>query len=282
MRKTLLGPLGTLLALALSPAGSPRATESAAAPVVPPSVNYTPWRYQADYPLPEVPEPSGLCFVPARGTLFVVDDGAPDRPCGVYELTLEAKVLQRREVGRDLEGICYCPVDGLLYLSDEAGDKVWIVEPEGLQVRGSCTIALEQHGQQLLRPGGNSFEGIEYIPSSQGTPRDYFLLLNQDDPSALVRVERADLVPNRADPVPLTSFHRLPDLNCGELYYDQAAQQLWVVHSWLNLYEVLDIDTLAVRDWQVCPGVAQEGLCFDGQGRLWIGSDSGGIAVYAR
>jgi uncharacterized protein YjiK len=270
---TLCAALAGLLVLVTRPA-------TAQAPDVPQSVGYTDWQYAADYPLTEVPEPSGLCFVPGRGTLFVVDDGGPGRPPGVYEVSLDGKVLQKREVGKDMEGVCYCSADGLLYAADEAGERVWVLEPDGLKVRGSFTVSREFNGTEVLAAGGNGFEGIEYIPSAADHPRDYFLLLNQDDPQALVRIERKDIALDKT--VAMTRFTPLSKLNCGELYYDDAMAQLWVVHSWLNLYEVLDIDSLAVLDWQVCPGMAQEGLCFDDQGRLWIGSDSGGIAVYTR
>ena len=41
--------------------------------------------------------------------------------------------------------------------------------------------------------------------------------------------------------------------------------------------EVLDIATLEVSRWEVCPGASQEAVTMDGEGRLWIGYDLGGI-----
>ncbi|MCH7471498.1 hypothetical protein IIA79_00900, partial [bacterium] len=51
---------------------------------------------------------------------------------------------------------------------------------------------------------------------------------------------------------------------------------------WMNVMEMLDIETMEVLRWEVIPGSAQEAVAIDGQGRLWIGADSGGIARYVR
>ena len=91
----------------------------------------TPWCFDTASDLPEVPEPSGLCYYPPRDTLFVVDDGGPGRPASVAELDLHAKMLQQQAVGKDLEGVCYCPLDGMLYVCDEDGERVYVMDPLG-------------------------------------------------------------------------------------------------------------------------------------------------------
>jgi hypothetical protein len=101
------------------------------------------WVFDGDAPLAEVPEPSGLCYCPPRDSLFIVDDGAEDRPCAVYELDLHANVLGKLEVGQDLEGVCYCTADGLLYIADEEGEAVHVVDPAGMQLKGSFTVSRE-------------------------------------------------------------------------------------------------------------------------------------------
>jgi uncharacterized protein YjiK len=272
--------LGLLLVAAVWGLVAAAVPEQASTPDLPASVHLQRWHYGRGFALPEAPEPSGLCYVVERDSLFLVDDGDVDRPAGVYEISLEGQVLQKREVGVDLEGICYCTGDGMLYLADEHKETVWVVQPADLVVRSSFTVALGFPDRIVITPGGNGFEGIEYIPSTSDCERDYFMLLNQDDPPALVRVNRCDIELHGDESVPIADFHRLPDINCGELWYDHASEQLWVVHSWENVYEVLDIDTLAVQSWEICPGSAQEAVTKDGQGRLWIGSDSGGLAYY--
>jgi hypothetical protein len=50
----------------------------------------------------------------------------------------------------------------------------------------------------------------------------------------------------------------------------------------MNVMEVLDVPTMELKRWEVVPGSAQEAVTVDGQGQLWIGYDSGGIARYVR
>lgn len=275
-------PTALILTLAAFAAGGwLLATRPAAAPPLPESVELTAWKFEAWFELAEVPEPSGMCFVAETGSLFVVDDGGAGRQAGVYEVSLDGAMLRGVQLGRDLEGICYCPPERTLHVADEAGERVWVLDLDTLATRGSYIVSRSFEGAEVLRAGGNGFEGIEYIASTPAGDGDFFLLLNQDDPHALVRVERAAIVLDAAEPVGMTQFTPLPKLNLGELHYDAATAQLWVVNSWQNVYQLLDIDTLEQVSWQVMPGVAQEAVCFDGQGRLWIGSDTGGLSVYS-
>jgi hypothetical protein len=50
----------------------------------------------------------------------------------------------------------------------------------------------------------------------------------------------------------------------------------------MNVTEVLDPQTFALVQWEVMPGCAQEGVAFDSQGRMWVGQDTGGVAIYDR
>lgn len=239
------------------------------------------WVFEGDTDLVEVPEPSGLCYCPARDSLFIVDDGSDTRACAVYELDLHANVLGKLEVGQDLEGVCYCSADGNLYVADEEGETVHVVDPDGMKLVGSFTVSREWQGQEVIAAGGNGFEGIEYIPAADGLEGDYFVLLNQDDPTGLARVNRADIALDSAEPAPLSGWQVLEQINAGELYFDAASRQLWVIHSWMNVLELIDIDSREVVAWEVMPGCAQEAVAVDGLGRLWIGYDTGGVARYA-
>jgi uncharacterized protein YjiK len=239
------------------------------------------WVYDGSSELIEVPEPSGLCYCPATDTLFIVDDGGIDRPPAVYELDLHARVLASREIGMDLEGLCYCSEDGLLYVADEADEIVYMLNPDGLETVGQFEFARGVGSEPLLEEGGHGIEGIEYIPGPDG---GYFVLLNQDDPHALLKIEYGAVQQAVAtgDKAPLAAHWLLPSINLGSLHFDQAANELWVVHSWMNVMEILDVPTMELKRWEVVPGAAQEAVAVDGNGRLWIGSDSGGIDRYAR
>jgi len=241
----------------------------------------TDWVFDFYAPLIEVPEPSGLCFNPERNTLFIVDDGDIGRPAGVYELDLQAQVLASRPLGNDLEGICYCSADGLLYIADELDEHVYVIEPEGLALVREFQVSRFFNGAEVLTAGGNGFEGIEYIPTlDQAGHGDYFLLLNQDDPYAIVQVARDDIDTASNMPVPISAVWPVAEINTGELHYDVDTHELWVIHSWMNIAEILRVPTMEVLRWEVFPGAAQEAVTVDGDGNLWIGYDLGGIARY--
>lgn len=264
--------------LAISAQSDSLSTDS---PLAAASAEITGWAFDGFAPLLEVPEPSGMCFHPERNTLFIVDDGDVDRPAGIYEIDLHAQLLAGTALGIDLEGICYCSADGMLYAADEIDERVYIVDPQSLVTVDEFQVSRFYQQAEVMLAGGNGFEGIEYIPRAAGiTNGDYFLLLNQDDPHALVRINRLDVISRDSEPVPIVGFWPLAEINTGELHYDRANGELWVIHSWMNVVEILDISSMVVLRWEVFPGAAQEAVAVDGDGRLWIGYDLGGIARY--
>jgi hypothetical protein len=275
---SLAAPLSRAVTAPL-PAGPATAAPAAAAAAT--CVSMTPWVFDFFDELPGVPEPSGLCYCPPRNTLFVVDDGASDRPAGLYEIDLDAKVLAGLKLGKDLEGVCWCADDGLLYVCDESGEMVHIVDPQGLKLLDSFHVDATYQGQAALKPGGNGFEGIEYIPAVAPGDSGFFVLLNQDDPTCLLKMEYSAVRARKAGAdVPISMVWPLEQINSGELYYDARARELWVVHAWVNVIEILDVATMQPVRWEVCPGCAQEAVAQDGEGRLWIGYDSGGMSRY--
>jgi len=277
---------------------APLPNASSSAPIdctaqLPPDLNeihatVTPWKLDKFFPLTDVPEPSGLCYCPLTQTMFVVDDGAPDRPAGLYELSIEdCKVLRSLRLGKDLEGVTYAPTTKRLYVSDEEGDMVHVVDPRQLKELGSFPVSRFFQGKEILQAGGNSFEGIAWysgVLGSDGGP-GFLILLNQDDPTCLVWLDLDGLQLSQTARV--LEYYVLPQRNSGELYIDTAHDELWVANSWLNTCEILDLNATPdvgaqwpVKRWEVLPGMAQEGIAFDPQGRLWIGQDAGGIARY--
>jgi hypothetical protein len=235
----------------------------------------TPWRFTGYWELEEIPEPSGMCFVPERNTLFIVDDGSIDRRAAVFEVSLEPRVLNRYELGVDLEGICWHPGLGRLYVCDEYEHMLYELSPE-LQELRSLQVVANIDGVQLLHPGGNGFEGIEFVPEI-----DSFVLLNQDDPTCLLVVTAADLMAGfESGSVSEYDFIELEQVNAGELHYAVAEEELWVVHAWVNVMQVWGIEPLELKRWEVVPGAAQEAVAIDDEGRLWIGYDLGGLSCY--
>jgi uncharacterized protein YjiK len=238
------------------------------------------WKFEQALALAEVPEPSGLCYCPPRDSFFIVDDGAEDRPASVSEINEHGVVLQNLAIGRDLEGVCYCPADGLIYVVDEHEERLYALLPDGLVLQSTFGISHSLDGQELIDAGGNGIEGIEYIPAGHGPWSDCFMLLNQDDPHRLLAMRRSDMLPEAKGLSPVCAYWDIASINAGSLHFDSESNLLWVVHSWMNVMELWNVLDMSLQSWEVVPGAAQEAVCVDGQGRLWIGSDSGGLASY--
>ena len=264
--------------------GSPANTATADQPEAPANeakADLPTWRFDGNALLPEVPEPSGLAYHPGRNTFFIVDDGDIERPAALFEISLEAEVVQKLVLGIDLEGVCYCPLDGLLYVAEEMANVVYVVEPEGLEQVGAFAYAADYGGEPLLVAGGNGVEGIEFIPDKNEPAAGYFLLLNQDDPHCLFRLNHEDInLDDTENDLPIRAWWPFKEINAGSLHYDQSKNELWLVHSWMNVVEYWDVGTMQVKGWEVFPGAAQEAVAVDGEGRLWVGSDLGGLARY--
>lgn len=237
----------------------------------------TPWRFVGYWALSEIPEPSGMCFVPERNTLFIVDDGSVDRPAAVFEVSLEPHVLNRLELGVDLEGICWHPELKRLYVCDEHEHLIYEISPE-LTASRLLRVAAGNGSTNVLQPGGNGFEGIEYVPDIQS-----FVLLNQDDPTCLLVISEDDFIAGfDSGSVAEYDFIELEQLNAGELHYAASQQELWIIHAWVNVMQIWSIQPLEQARWEVVPGAAQEAVAIDGDGLLWVGYDLGGLSCYQR
>lgn len=226
-------------------------------------------------------EPSGICLGPDNTSLFIVDDGTFAEPSGVAEVDFEFNLIQRRDLGTDLEGVCYCPLDGWLYVVDEAAEVVYTVDPASLMMTGSFYYSRSFGGDEVISQDGDGVEDIAFIADPAVAGGGYFLLLNQNDPTALLRIDRGDIDFNPPeDPAPLSGFTLVEQRNAGALYFDEPKRQLWVVHSWMDFVEVFNIDTMKLISRDNFPGFAQEGATLGPGGELWVCDDTGFLGKY--
>ena len=255
------------------------------------------WQFAGSLPLVDVPEPSGIAYCPGRDTLFVVDDGAKDRPSGLYEVQLikvthpeygdvtDTKIVGKLELGKDLEGVCFNRTNGLLYVCDEAGERVYEVAPEGPKHLRTFRISAEYSGMQAFEQGGDGFEGIAFRPVSGLPLGGEFFLANQNDPTCVLKVVLPDKGGEVGKEPVLVKIQKIIDveqINLGDLLYDEASGKLWLSHAWQNLLEIVDPDIGKSLRLELLPGCAQEGITIDADGRLWIAQDVGGLAVYEK
>jgi DNA-binding beta-propeller fold protein YncE len=262
--------VATLMVLGHSLAGA------SAAPVTP----AFPHTWYGDIDKARLPEPSGLCYHPVRGTLFAVGDGGH-----VLEMTTNGTPVKLRHVGKiDFEGITVDPSSGLLYIAVEGADRILEMDPEELRVQRTFQVPRTFEGRMILKPGGNGIEAITFIPSTNSPNGGTFIVANQvfelniaDDRSALIELE----VPLRAPagtniPVRVIRVIEPGVVDMSALHYDAESGHIFVVSDTANLLLELARDGALVRAWAF-PGKDQEGLAVDPDGYVYTAQDSGGI-----
>ncbi len=233
-------------------------------------------------PLPKVEEPSGLCFHPGRGTLFVVDDGGV-----VAEFRPGGEVVNRRKVRKaDFEGITCDPSSGLLYVAVEGEEVLLELDPATLEARREFALPRELDGRLVLKPGGQGIEAITFVPDTKHPHGGTFFVANQgpdlndaEDGPVILEVEVPLAAAGGKGPRLLRDLRPgLTDL--AALHYDARMDVLLVVSDALDRMLVLRRDGTPAGEWQL-PGENQEGLTIDAAGLLYLAQDSGGVAPYA-
>lgn len=234
-----------------------------------------------EFTLPEVEEPSGICFHDARETLFVADDTGV-----VCELRTDGSVVRQRRVRKaDVEGITHDPASGLLYLAIEGDDTILEVHPDSLEPIREFTLPRIYLGRTVLKEGGSGIEGITFVPDQDHPQGGTFFVANQSDKrkatskelSAVFEVE----VPLREQTGPkatakILRLFRPGVVDLSGLHYDAKADRLIVISDDENRILAFSRTGDLLGTWAL-PGQDQEGVAIDADGVLYIAQDSGGV-----
>lgn len=257
----------------------------------------SPWSFVEFLGAPECPEPSGIAYFKPTGEMFIVDDGARDRKPALYKYRVDSSLTRKGEsdttltlsgkleLGRDLEGVTVDEANNLVYVVEEKDESVYEVDPAAMKLLRTFSVAQKRNGENVYRKGGNGFEGIAWRPMDGAPLGGKFYLANQDDPTCVMRVTlpaKGGQSGGAPAVVKIESVFQGEQINLGDIMWNEAEGTLWLSHAWSNLLEVVDIDNRKTIRWESLPGSAQEGITFDGEGRLWIAQDTGGVAIYAR
>lgn len=226
-------------------------------------------------------EHSGICFHPARGTLFVVGDEGD-----LYEISPEGTVIKTSLInqGADFEGVTLDPRTGLLYIAVEGEDSILEIDPETHAVQREFHLPRRFKGTMVLKEGGDGIEAITFIPNPDHPEGGTFLVANQsydtsqgDDLSAVYEI----VLPLRShvnDPV----IHKqlLPGVvDLAGLHYDSRTGRIFLISGTANLLMIYTPD-LILETTCVLPGDLQEGVTLDDKGNLYIAQDGYGIQKY--
>lgn len=220
-------------------------------------------------------EPSGICFHPSRGTLFVVSDQG-----GIFEVRTDGSPVADWHVPGDLEGITVDPATGLLYAVIEAEDVILEFDPRAGAVTRRFPVDRAYGGnpaflEKQTSRYDNGIESLVFVPDPERPEGGTFFAGNQEDPAVIVEL----LVPlASAGDGPARILRALPFavVDPSGLGYDPATDTLSVISDADNIYAEISRDGRLIREFAF-PGNDQEGFARDGAGFIYIVQDAGGI-----
>jgi len=225
----------------------------------------------------EFPEPSGICYHPARDTLFVVSDEGE-----IAEIEKDGTPVFKKKIPGDLEGITVNPVSCFLYIVKEGDDVILEFDPDKWEVTRSFPLNRFYKGDPDYiekRTAGfdNGIESIAFVEDKGHPEGGTFYIGNQWDPPCVMEVQ----VPLNSSQEPLAEAFILRVLplrldDPAAMYYDPRTGYLNVVSDADNILVEITLDGNIIREYAFL-GDNQEGIARDNEGYLYIAQDSGGI-----
>lgn len=228
----------------------------------------------------EIEGPSGVCFCPPRGTLFVVGDKGD-----LAEMTTDGAVLHcvRLPNRPDLEGITYASGVGLLYAVVEGAEKILEVEPSSLRVLRDFVLPRTWRGKTVLGKKGQGLEGVAFVPAPGRPDGGTFHVVNQGakaragDMPALLQIGIGVNEPHHGKRgAVITDYVELPVCDLSDICWLESEALFAVISDKNDLLLLVTSEGRIVRQ-AALPGAGQEGFAVDREGSVYIAQDSGGV-----
>jgi len=218
-----------------------------------------------EWPLPQIPEPSGVAYHAARKSLFVVGDQGD-----IGEVALDGRLLASRHIGGDLEGVTCDPSRDALYVVREGSDVILEVRASDLRITAEVPIDRSFAGDpNFLQAGGDGVEGITFVPAASGSGPGTIFVVNQFDPPVLVELEMA----RRAT---IRHAWRLATAPLSDVVWDEKIGGFLVVSA---IWRKVSLISPTGDEWGSAPvpGFLQEGIAPLPDGSFVIAQDAGGL-----
>lgn len=219
--------------------------------------------------VPGVREPSGVAFHAARGHLFVVGDEGT-----LVELDGALREVGRATAAANLEDVAVHAPSGLLVLLAETTSELIVFDAAAGRERHR--VRLDRAALLGREPRGKNqgFEGLAYRPG-EGGAGDAFYLVHQAQPAMVVAL-RFDPAHPPAE-LGAESVARRFEVGRSDLTaitYVAPLGRLALIAERDDRLLVVDEEGRVVGALPL-PGVQQEGLAMDAEGRLWVADDRG-------
>lgn len=227
-------------------------------------------------------EPSGICFHPGRGTLFVVGDEG-----NVAEMKTDGTVIRQKRIkNADYEGITCNPSNSLLYVAIEGDEQILEIDPDNLEPLRHFEIPREYQGKTVMKAGGNGIEAITFVPNPDHPHGGTFFVANQsfdlnspDDVSGIFELE----VPLKSTDLDLKVkilSHISPGIpDISGMYYDGKTKHIFFISDKTDTIFEMTTSGAMLKTFSL-PGEDQEGITADNDGFLYIAQDCGGIIKF--
>ena len=224
----------------------------------------------------KIPEASGITYVKKSNSLFVANDEGT-----IYEITKKGKILRKRYLGKyDLEGITYDKKNDKLLVAVEGDESILILNRSSLEFENEIKIKRKYKKLKLLKKSKKT--GIEAIAIDENGD---IYLSNQSRITYNKKLKiNASVVfkigvqkKNKAK-IKEVFNHGYIDI-AGLTFHDGF---LYMTSDKKNLLIKYDIKNNKTIKKIKLPKSAQEGICFDDNGNVYIADDKGRILKYKK
>jgi uncharacterized protein YjiK len=221
-----------------------------------------------------VREPSGVAWDARRSRLYVVgDDGT------LAAMDASGKTLATTTIGGNLEDVTVHPPTGLLLLLAETRGELIAWDPDARHevARWPLDAAALLGRAPSARQG---FEGLFFHAGGSHPGGGVFYLTHQNAPAAVVAIAFDPAKPG--GPLGASAVvGRWPETRAADLTaitYDPRGDRMLVISEARDRLLLFRPDGSAAGEMAL-PGVQQEGIAMDGEGRLWVADDRAGTVL---
>lgn len=217
-------------------------------------------------------EPSGIAYLPSRGTLAAVsDDGV------LVEMDLSLKTLHSHPIDGDLEAVTPGLASSTLLVTLEDRDSIIEYDLDEKRVLRTWHVDLASSADFKNRHVRNKgFEGVAVVPAADG-PRLYSIV--EADPARLIKLDAQLSKKTDAQGEKSASIASSIDVGLSRLsdvMYDEVANKLLFVSADERTLSVADMSGRVERRIRL-PGRKPEGFCFTPNGDGLVADDGGGV-----
>lgn len=218
-------------------------------------------------------EPSGLAVHRPSGHLFVVGDEGT-----LAEVSGDGQAVWSEAGLSNLEDVAVHDPSGHLVLLSEKKARLILFDPVArTEIRKFKLDKRALLGREAGEPN-QGFEGLAFREDAKHKGGGVFYLAHQRSPSLVVAVafdlREHERTIGAADVVARFELPGFRDLTA--ITYVKQLERLLVVADHRDRILVLKLDG-SLEEEIALPGLKQEGIALDEQGRLWIADDRGGL-----